>query len=335
MKAWRLVAYGDFEKGIKMLNIEKPSPKPNEVLIECKAAALNPVDYKFAEGQLKMFYKQPMPAGLAFDCSGVVSEVGEDVTHLEVGDEVFCCSPTDSPGSIAEFFCVEADVVLPKPNNLTFEEAAAMPLVGLTALTCLEKVNLQKGQSILIHAGSGGVGSFAIQYAKSIGAKVYSTTGSSNVDWVKELGADVVIDYKTQNYLEVVPKVDAVFDTLGDPYTKDAFKILKPGGSVVSIAGRKLDDETARGMGFNLILRWFLKLQLVGINKLCKKYQAQYFYVLNQPEQKRLARLKSALETQVVKPVIDTIYPFDKVVEAFKKQQSGRCKGKVVIRISI
>ena len=333
MKAWRLTEYGNFDKGIKLLQLPIPIPDDDEVLIECHAASLNPVDYKFAEGQLKLFYKQKMPAGLGFDCSGVVTTIGKRVKHLKVGDEVFCCAPTSTPGTIAEYVAVKADVVLPKPKNLTFVEAASTPLVGLTTISCFEAVNLMAEQKILIHAGSGGVGSFAIQYAQQLGAEVCTTTGTSNVSWVKDLGTEKVIDYKTQDYKEEVPKLDVVFDTLGGSYTLDAFSLLKPGGKVVSIAGRRLDDKAAKKYGFNLLLRGIIRLLLIPITLKCKKYNASYRFILNEPTGKRLEILKRSLESGSVKPVIHKVYDFSEVVDAFKMQQSGRAKGKLVIDI--
>ena len=333
MKAWRLTRYGNFEKGIKLLDQPVPKPTENQVLIECHAASLNPVDYKFAEGQLKMFYKQKMPAGLSFDCSGIVKEVGKNVSHLKVGDEVFCCAPTSSPGSLAEYFCVEAEVVCLKPKNLSYSQAASIPLAGLTVLNCMNSVNLKSGESILIHAGSGGVGSLAIQYAKSIGAKVYTTTGTDNVSWVRGLGADVVIDYKKEGYLKVIDKVDVVFDTLGENYTIDAFSILNSGGRVVSIAGRRMDAKSAEEYGLNTLLRLYMKLKLRKINILCKRHKASYRFILNKPSKERIEHLKELLESEDIKPVIDTVYSFRNVIEAFKKQQSKRAKGKLVVAI--
>ncbi len=333
MKAWKLSAYGNFDKGIQLLEVPIPIIDEDEVLIECHAASLNPVDYKFAEGQLKMFYKQQMPAGLGFDCSGIVAAIGKNVNHLKVGDEVFCCVPTSTPGTIAEYVAVKAEVVLQKPKNLTFVEAASTPLVGLTIISCMQAIDLSAGQKILIHAGSGGVGSFAIQYAKQLGAEVYTTTGTSNVSWVKQLGAYKVIDYKTHDYKVEVPKLDAVFDTLGDQYTLDAFKLLKPGGKVVSIAGRRLDDKASKKYGLNIILRGLMKLMLLPISIRCKKYNASYRFILNEPTGERLHLLKEQLESGAVKPVIHKVYDFSEVVDAFKMQQSGRAKGKLVITI--
>lgn len=331
MKAWRLTKYGDFDKGIKLLEVPRPVAKDDEVLIEVHAVSLNPVDYKIADGQLRLFYNQKMPAGLAFDCSGVITEVGKNVSHLKLGDEVFCTTPTDSPGVLGEYVSVKASVVRQKPENLNFAEAAAIPMVGLTTLSCMEAVDLQPGQKILIHAGSGGIGTFAIQYANNLGAEVYTTTSTPNVESVKKLGTKAVIDYKTHDYLKELSELDVVYDTLGGNFTFDAFTLLKTGGKVVSIAGRRLDDKTARQYGLNWLFRMFMKLQLRPINKLCKKHNASYHFILNEPTGDRLETLKAAVEEHNIKPVINKVYQFDEVVQAFKMQQSGRSKGKNVI----
>lgn len=333
MKAWKLTKYGNFKEGIQLMEVPKPAPKEDEVLIEVHTVALNPVDYKIAEGQLKLFYKQKMPAGLAFDCSGVVVQVGNNVSHLKVGDEVFCTTPTDSPGTLAEYVAVKANVVAQKPKNLSHTETAGLAMVGLTSISCMEAVNLKAGEKILIHAGSGGVGSFAIQYAKQLGAKVYTTTSTKNVDRVKELGADKVIDYKKQDYKNEVSQLDVVFDTLGGDFTTDAFPLLKSGGRVVSIAGRRLDKKTAEQYGLNWLFKLFMQLQLKPIKKLCKMYNATYRFILNEPNFERLSKLQRALENGSIKPTTNHVYSFTQAVEAFEMQQSGRSKGKNIITI--
>ncbi len=334
MKAWNLISYGDFDSGIQLRETTKPVPAPDEILIKCRAASLNPVDFKFAEGQLRMFYRQKLPAGLGFDVSGVITDCGNEVKDLKVGDEVFCCIPTKAPGALQQFLTVKASLARTKPSNLSHAEAASTPLVGLTMLSCMEKLQLKRGNRILIHAGSGGVGSLAIQYAKHVGAEVFTTTGTDNAGWVKKLGADHVIDYKTNDYREVANKLDAVLDTLGGDYTTDAFKLLNPGGTVVSIAGRRLDDETARQYGMNIFLRALMKVLLLPISLRCMKYKAHYHFVLNEPDGARLERLRNLLEAGTLKSVINKVYEFGDAVSAFKMQQSGRSKGKNVIEIS-
>ncbi len=331
MLAWRLKRYGKLSIALQQMKVATPKPLANQVLIQCEAASLNPVDYKIAEGQLKLFYKQQMPAPLAFDVAGTIAEVGSNVKGFSVGDAVFACAPTSSPGSLAPYFCVNANVVAAKPTNISFTEAASIPLVGLTTLSCFDEVQLKKGQTVLVQAGSGGVGSFAIQYAKSLGATVICTTSTSNVNWVKALGADKVIDYKTENYWEVCPKVDVVFDTLGGDHTLKSFDLLNPGGHVVSIAGRRLTPKAADQYGLPKLLKVFMFFQTWSIRKLCKNHQAHYHFILNQPTQERLLRIKQLLETEKIKPIIDEVFAFDDGLKAIQKLHSGRAKGKIVI----
>jgi NADPH:quinone reductase-like Zn-dependent oxidoreductase len=248
MKALQIVKYGEIKESLSINEIEKPTIQSNDILVEVKAASLNPIDYKMAQGHLKELLDLNLPVTIGFDVSGVVVEKGNDVTGFEVGDEIYARVPQEQMGTIAEFVTINADKVAKKPENISFEEASGLPLTGLTAIQALEKAGLKEDDRILIHAGSGGVGSFAIQYAKAKGAIVYTTTSSKNVDWVKALGADRVIDYKEEDYKEVANNLDIVFDTLGDDYTFDAFKIIKKGGVVTSIVGPP-DEESAKIMG--------------------------------------------------------------------------------------
>jgi NADPH:quinone reductase-like Zn-dependent oxidoreductase len=230
MKALQIVKYGEIKDSLSIKEIKKPAVKANDILVEVKAAGLNPIDYKIVEGQLKDMIALNLPCTIGFDVSGVVVEKGADVNNFEIGDEVYSRVPQEQMGTVAEFVVVNSDMVAKKPDNVSFEKAAGLPLVGLTAIQALERVGLKENDRILIHAGSGGVGSFAIQYAKAKGAIVYTTTSTKNVDWVKALGADRVIDYKTEDYKEVATNLDIVFDTLGDDYTFDAFQIIREVG---------------------------------------------------------------------------------------------------------
>ena len=202
MKILQIKGYGDIKSNLSFSEIEKPTISDNQVLIEVYAASINPIDYKIVEGALKQIRKLTFPAPIGFDVSGVVIKKGNNVNHLNVGDEIYSRVPSDSPGTFSEFIAINADVVCLKPSNLDFIESSSLPLVGLTTIQSFNKANLKSGDKVLIHAGSGGIGTFAIQYAKSKGAYVYTTTSTKNVNWVKELGADRVIDYKTENYLK-------------------------------------------------------------------------------------------------------------------------------------
>ena len=199
MKALQIVKYDELKKSLAFNEVSKPTAQVNEVLIAVKAAAINPIDKSIILGNLQSLLPIPLPSTSAYDVSGVVVEKGSNVSNFEIGDLVYSRVPQEQMGTLAEFVTVLSEAVSKKPGNISFEEAAGLPLAALTALQSLEYANIKTNDKVLIHAGSGGVGSFAIQYAKAKGAYVYTTTSTSNVDWVKKLGADRVIDYKTED----------------------------------------------------------------------------------------------------------------------------------------
>ncbi|WP_339649130.1 NADP-dependent oxidoreductase [uncultured Salegentibacter sp.] len=327
MKALQIVKYGEIKESLSINEIEKPTIQSNDILVEVKAASLNPIDYKMAQGNLKELLDLNLPVTIGFDVSGVVVEKGNDVTGFEVGDEIYARVPQEQMGTIAEFVTINADKVAKKPENISFEEASGLPLTGLTAIQALEKAGLKEDDRILIHAGSGGVGSFAIQYAKAKGAIVYTTTSSKNVDWVKALGADRVIDYKEEDYKEVANNLDIVFDTLGDDYTFDAFKIIKKGGVVTSIVGPP-DEESAKIMG---IPDYKLPEQL---SNLIEEKSIAYKHTWMQPNAAQLKEIKTMVEEGNIKPTVDLIYEFEDGIDAYEYLATGRAEGKVIISLS-
>lgn len=330
MKALQIKGYGKLEDNLIFHEIPKPILSENQVLIEVKAAAVNPIDYKIVEGLMKSVRKLSFPAPIGFDVSGIVVEKGDQVSHLNIGDEVFSRVPSNAAGTFATSIAVDSNVVSLKPSNLTFIEAASLPLVGLTTIQSFNKVNLKANHKVLIHAGSGGIGSFAIQYAKSKGAYVYTTTSTKNVSWVKALGADRVIDYKTEKYQDIVNDLDVVYDTLGGNYTLDAFKVIKQGGKVISLSG-EVDEETARELKLNGIIRFLLRLKRRKITQQVKAKAAYYKLLLMQPNGSQLGEIKNLVEAQSIQPIIDRIFSFSDAIDALVYQKTGRVKGKIVI----
>ena len=235
-------------------------------------------------------------------------------------------------GTFAEFVAVNQNLISIKPKNTTFEEAASLPLVGLTAMQTLKRGKLKAGDKILIHAGSGGVGSFAIQYAKSKGGYVFTTTSTDNVEWVKALGADRVIDYKTEDYKTIVKDADVVLDTLGNQYTEDAFKVIKNGGKVITLVG-PVDKETAKRMKLNKILQLFLAFKRRKITKLIKQKSAFYSLVFMRPNAKQLDEISELVESGKIKTIIDKVFPLTDALNALLYVKKGRTKGKVVVRV--
>jgi len=332
LKALQITGYGDIETNLKFNDIEKPSINDNQVLIEAHSASVNPIDYKIIEGVMRRIRKLVFPAPIGFDVSGIVVEKGAKVSHLKIGDEVYSRVPSDAPGTFAEYVAVNANVVGLKPNNLDFAEASTLPLVGLTTIQSFESVKLKSGDKVLIHAGSGGIGVFAIQYAKSKGAYVYTTASTKNVAWVKDLGADRVIDYKTENYLDIANNLDIVYDTLGGNYTLEAFDVIKKGGKVVSIVG-EIDKETAKELKLNVLIRLFLAVKRRKITKKTKEKSAYYKFILMRPDGNQLAEIKQLVESGLIKPIIDKTFAFSESINALLYQKSGHAKGKIVINI--
>jgi NADPH:quinone reductase-like Zn-dependent oxidoreductase len=327
MKALQITKYGELKDGLSLNETAKPSISAKDILIEIKAAALNPIDYKLVSGGLKDKVPLDLPSTIGFDVSGVIAEKGAEVTDFELGDAVYGRVPQNQMGTVAEYVAVDDTVVAKKPDNISFEEAASLPLVGLTSIQALERVGLKENDRILIHAGSGGVGSFAIQYAKSKGAYVYTTTSTKNVAWVKALGADRVIDYKKEDYKSIASDLDLVFDTLGGDYTLEAFQIIKIGGKVSSIASVP-DEETAGMMG----MEGYTLPE--NFSKLIDKKSADYKLTWMQPNGEQLDSISAMVKSLKIKPVIDRVYALEDGIEAYLYLATGRAKGKVIIGIS-
>jgi NADPH:quinone reductase-like Zn-dependent oxidoreductase len=327
MKALQIIKYGEIKDSLAFNEVSKPTVQANGVLIKVKAAAINPIDKSIILGNLQGMLPIPFPSTSAYDVSGIVVEKGNEVRHFEIGDLVYSRVPQEQMGTLAEFVAVISTAVSKKPGNISFEEAASLPLAGLTALQSLEYAGIKENDKLLIHAGSGGVGSFAIQYAKAKGAYVYTTTSTSNVEWVAALGADRVIDYRTEDYKAIVKDVDIVFDTLGKNYTTEAFSVVKKGGIVVSVVG-PLDEASAKMFG---MANYKLPTEL---SKLVREKEAAYKFIFMHPNGSHLDEIKAMVEDDKIKPIIDKVYPFSESIEAFTHLASGRAKGKIVLKIS-
>lgn len=236
MKAMIIDKYGKVP--MRMAEVPIPEINEHEVLAEIHAASINPIDFKIRDGKVKMLLKYEMPLILGNDFAGVIIKVGSKVTRFKIGDEIYARPRKNKIGTFAEYIAIHEDDIALKPKNLSFEEAASIPLVGLTSYQALHDImQLQKDQKILIHAGSGGVGTFAIQLAKIMGATVTTTASEAGPDLVKSLGADQIINYKTEKFEEILKDYDAVFDTIGGTTLEKSFDIIKSGGNIVSVSG--------------------------------------------------------------------------------------------------
>lgn len=331
MKAAYINHYGKLEQ-IQFGDQPKPTIQNDEVLVKVHAVSINPLDLRMVEGEFKAVLPVHFPFILGNDLAGVIVEVGSGVHNFKVGDEVF--AKTDGQGCFAEYTSLKETSVALKPSNLSMTQAAALPLVALTAWQALVEIaQLKRGQKILIHAGSGGVGSIAIQLAKHLGASVATTTSAKNADWVKELGADIVLDYKTTNFAEVLSDYDVVFDTQGGDTLEQSLQVLKTGGTVVSIAGPP-DKNMAQAIGANWIMSKIIPLLSLSIRAKAKKRGIHYHFLFMQPNGEQLSRIAELLETQKMVPVLDRVYDFTEFSQAIQHVDGGHTKGKVVVNIS-
>lgn len=332
MKAFSISRYKK-DSELQLVNIPEPVVKDDEVLIEIYAASVNLLDSKIKSGEFKLILPYKMPLVLGHDVAGIITKVGSKVKNFKIGDEVYARAADFQIGTFAEFISInEKDIAL-KPKNLTMEEAASIPLVGLTAWQALvEKSNVQKGQKVFIQAGSGGVGTFAIQLAKYLGATVATTASEKSFDLLKSLGADVLIDYKTQDFEDVLIDYDVVLNSQDTKTLEKSFEVVKSNGKIISISGPPtpvFSDE--------LNLPWYVKFAtkfLSGkIRKIAQKQNINYTFLFMKADGKQLAEITKLIEAGKIKPVIDKVFSFGNTNDALKYVESGRAKGKVVIKM--
>jgi alcohol dehydrogenase len=331
MKAMIIDRYGKVP--LKLADMPVPTLGENDVLAEIFSASINPVDFKIRDGKLRMLIKYDMPLILGNDFSGVVKQVGSRVKKFKVGDEIYGRAVKDRIGTFAEYIAIDEDAISLKPKNLTFEEAASIPLVGLTSYQALHDIlKLSVGQKVLIHAGSGGVGTFAIQLAKSMGAYVATTTSEAGFQLVKKLDADLIINYRNEEFDKILQNYDAVFDTIGGKTLEKSFRVVKPGGQIVSIAGLP-NARFGKEYGTGFFKTSLFRIATLKITKLEKQYNVKYTYLFMKPSGEQLSIITDLIESEKIKPVIDRIFPFEDAQKALEYCESGRAKGKIILKI--
>jgi NADPH:quinone reductase-like Zn-dependent oxidoreductase len=333
MKAFIVRNYGKKEK-LYLTTVSDPILKQNEVLVQIHSAGVNLLDSLIKNGDFKLFlpYKTPFVNG--HDMAGTVVRVGPYVNNFRVGDEVYARPADYRIGTFAEYIAVNENDLAFKPKNISMEEASSIPLVGLTSWQALVEIaNLQKGQKVFIQAGSGGVGTFAIQLAKHLGAFVATTTSSANIQLVKSLGADLVIDYKKEDFVTILKNYDVVLHSNREAIVlENSLKILKQGGTLVSLTGPPT-PEFAKEIGLGWHLQMLMRLLSTSARRKAKKLNVNFKFLFMRAEGKQLSEITSLIEAEKIRPLIDKIFTFEQTNEAVAYVESSRAKGKVVIKV--
>lgn len=308
MKAAAIDAYGGPEV-LKIVEVETPKAGPGEVLVEVRAASVNPVDWKMRQGLLKDYFPVSFPRILGRDMAGVVAGLGAGAAGFKIGDRVYAMNDAKKQGTLSEFMTISPALLRPMPKTVDFVAAAALPLAFMTAWISLVKVGeLRRGERILIHAAAGGVGSVAVQIAKHVGATVIATCSARNIDYVRGLGADEAIDYRATDFAEAVRDVDIVYETVGGKVYERSFKTLKPGGRLVWIRA-----EPPQGAA----LRPDVAVKLAIIN----------------PDPDLLDTLRDLVEAGAIRPQPETVLPLAEASKALQLSQEGHARGKIVVKV--
>lgn len=332
MQAFSIDRYGKQEVG-RITAVPAPEVRDDEVLVEIHAASVNPLDVKIRSGEFKLVLPYRLPLVLGHDLAGTVRKVGPRVTRFKPGDAVFARADDFRIGSFAEYLAVKEASLAHKPANLSMEEAASLPLIALTAWQVLvELAQVRPGQKVFIQAGSGGVGTAAIQLAKHLGAFVATTTSTSNVEWVQALGADQVIDYRKQDFATVLHDYDVVLNSLGSEELEKSLQVLKPGGHLISISGPPT-PAFAAAQKLAWPLQQVLRLISYGIRKKAQRRGMAYSFLFMRADGQQLKQIAALIESGAIRPVVDRVFPLDKTADALAYVEQGRAKGKVVIKV--
>jgi NADPH:quinone reductase-like Zn-dependent oxidoreductase len=331
MKAFVVERYG--KNGLRADEVPEPALRNSDVLVRIHAAGVNPLDSKIRDGEFKLILPYRPPFVLGHDVAGVVTRVGPGVRGFAVGDEVYARPGKDRIGTFAELIAIDQDDLALKPTTLSMHEAAAVPLVGLTAWQALVEIaQVTAGQKVLVHAGSGGVGTMAIQLAKHLGATVATTTSTTNVDWVKSLGADIVVDYKTEDFAALLSDYDVVLDSLGGETLEKSLTVLKPGGLVIGIGGPP-DPAFAKELAVSWFVRTVITLLSRRIRTRATRRGVTYSFLFMRASGAQLRELTTLIDAGLLRPVVDRVFPFDETLEAVAYVDQGRAKGKVVVTL--
>lgn len=331
MKAMGISRYHQDE--LETFTVPVPAISDDEVLVQVHAASVNPVDFKIRDGVLRLLINYRMPIVLGFDFAGTVAQVGRAVTGFQVGDQVYGLPRRTMIGTFAEFFAVKAEDIALKPRNLTFVEAASIPLVGLTTYQAFnELMRLQAGERILVQAGAGGIGTFAIQLARVMGAFVATTASPAGKALVTRLGADLVIDYREEDFWKVLAGYDCLYDVFGGKSLDEGFKILRRGGRIVSLNGTP-NARFGKVQHLGFLKTTALRVASIPLTLREKRYGVTYDMIFVRPDGHQLDILRGLYEEGRIVPVIDKVFPLGEAQKALDYSQSGRAKGKIVLKV--
>jgi alcohol dehydrogenase len=332
VKAFILDRYGS-KVALRAGEMADPAMGEDDVLVQVQAAGVNLLDSKIRKGEFKLILPYRTPLSLGHDLAGVVVRVGARVKGFKPGDEVFARPADYRIGTFAELIAVQEKDAALKPKRLTMEEAASIPLVGLTAWQALVEIGqLKPGQKVFIQAGSGGVGSFAIQLAKHLGAMVATTTGTSNIEFVRGLGADVIVDYKNEDFGIKLSDYDLVLHSQDGEALDKSLRVLRPGGRLVSISGPP-DPAFAEQIGAPWFVKLFTRLASFGVRRKAKRLNTTFSFLFMRASGDQLRKIAALLEAGVVRPVVDKVFPFHSTNQALAHVETGRTRGKVVIKV--
>lgn len=333
MKVVQIDNYSKTIDSVKIREINIPEIKPDEVLVRVKSVGINPVDNMITRGDVKLITPYSFPLTIGNELAGVIEKTGEKVTEFKEGDRVFSRLPTNKIGAFAEYVAINKKDLAKIPEYLSFNEAAAIPLTALTAYQALDILQVKSGETLFISGGSGGFGAMAVPLAKARGIKVITNGSLENKERVLALGAELFLDYKTEDYAQLLHDVDGVIDTIGGKETEKQFSILKQGGKLVSLKGMP-NGRFAKKMGLPLWKQWIFGFAGRSFDNMAKKRNQEYHFIFVQSSGEQLSEIAKVLEENQIRPSIDSIYSFEDIAKALVKVDKGSSRGKTIVEIS-
>ena len=333
MKVVQIDNYSKTIDSVKIREVSIPEIKPDEVLVRVKSVGINPVDNMITRGDVKLITPYSFPLTIGNELAGVIEKTGEKVTEFKEGDRVFSRLPTNKIGAFAEYVAINKKDLAKIPEYLSFNEAAAIPLTALTAYQALDILQVKSGETLFISGGSGGFGAMAVPLAKTRGIKVITNGSLENKERVLALGAELFLDYKTEDYAQLLHDVDGVIDTIGGKETEKQFSILKQGGKLVSLKGMP-NGRFAKKMGLPLWKQWIFGFAGRSFDNMAKKRNQEYHFIFVQSSGEQLSEIAKVLEENQIRPSIDSIYSFEDIAKALVKVDKGSSRGKTIVEIS-